>query len=101
EIIEIKELEDLCINVARLVNIIGAVNFEFIETPKGEYYLIEINPRFSGGVEFSHIAGYNVVKNHLYCFNNSGIIESKGKIKKMIITKKYEEFVTAHLDENQ
>ncbi|MFC5465578.1 GNAT family N-acetyltransferase [Lederbergia graminis] len=93
EIIDNEELEHLCSLIARKVGIIGAVNFEFIETSKGEYYFLEINPRFSGGVEFSHIAGYDVVGNHLNCFSNK-VISEKGTIKKVIIARKYEEYVT-------
>ncbi len=58
EIIESKTLNEICEKIANLLGITGAANFEFIETP-GQLYLMEINPRFSGGVEFSHMAGYD------------------------------------------
>lgn len=45
---------------------------EFIVN-NGEYYLIDINPRFSAGVGFSKLAGYDFVKNHLLCFMNEDI----------------------------
>jgi carbamoyl-phosphate synthase large subunit len=97
EIIENTELEAICISIARKVGIIGAVNFEFIESDDGEIYLLEINPRFSGGLEFSHMAGYDVVNNHLKCFLGKPINE-KGLIRKMIIARKYEEYVTQYID---
>jgi carbamoyl-phosphate synthase large subunit len=97
EIIENTELEAICISIARKVGIIGAVNFEFIETDSGEFYLLEINPRFSGGLEFSHMAGYDVVNNHLKCFIGKPVDE-KGVIRKMIIARKYEEYVTQYID---
>ncbi|WP_066633780.1 GNAT family N-acetyltransferase [Desulfolucanica intricata] len=97
EIIENMELEALCISIARKVGIIGAVNFEFIESDDGEIYLLEINPRFSGGLEFSHLAGYDVVNNHLKCFTGK-LIDKKGLIKRMIIARKYEEYVTQYID---
>ncbi|MFS1512901.1 ATP-grasp domain-containing protein [Chengkuizengella sp. SCS-71B] len=93
EIIENKELGNLSAEIARKVDIIGAVNFEFIQTNSGEVFFLEINPRFSGGVKFSCMAGYDVVSNHLRCFTNQPI--DKKVIKKMIIARKYNEFVTS------
>jgi carbamoyl-phosphate synthase large subunit len=98
EIIENTELEAICISIARKVGIIGAVNFEFIETDTGEIYLLEINPRFSGGLEFSHMAGYDVVNNHLKCFTGKPI-DKKGLIRKVIIARKYEEYLTQYIDD--
>lgn len=92
EIIENKELEIICKNVARETLISGAVNIEFIRSEGGKLFLLEINPRFSGGVKFSHLSGYNVVINHLNCFMDKPI-ESKN-IKKMIIARKYVEHIT-------
>jgi Carbamoylphosphate synthase large subunit (split gene in MJ) len=93
EIIENCELEKNCIEIACKVGIVGAVNFEFIETGNNEFYFLEINPRFSGGLEFSHLAGYDVVNNHLKCFSKEPICQKK-TIKRMIIARKYEEFIT-------
>jgi len=96
EIIENTEIEDLCIKIAEKVDIMGAVNFEFIEIKKEKIFLLEINPRFSAGVEFTCLAGYDVVNNHLNVFLNKEI-NSKGSIKKMIIARKYEEYITKYL----
>lgn len=92
EIIENPALTEICSKIARSLGIIGAVNFEFIET-RDKLYFLEANPRFSGGVEFSHMAGYDVVSNHLKCFTNQ-LIDTKIKIKRMIIARKYQEYVT-------
>ncbi len=92
EIINEPALISICMEIANLLGIIGAVNMEFIESDE-KTYLLEINPRFSGGVEFSHIAGYDVVANHLRCFTGHKI-ETEVNIKRMIITRKYEEYVT-------
>lgn len=91
-IIKDMSLETLCTKISKVVNIIGAVNFEFIQNDKNKYFL-EINPRFSGGVEFSHLAGYNVIENHLNCFSNTAI-SPIGAIRDMIIARKYEEYIT-------
>lgn len=98
EIIENAELNSLCMSIAKKISIIGAVNFEFIENSDGSFYFLEINPRFSGGVEFSQMAGYDVVGNHLKCFSNKKI-SRENTIKKMIITRKYEEYVTKFIND--
>ncbi|MFQ9705363.1 MAG: ATP-grasp domain-containing protein [Enterocloster clostridioformis] len=51
----------------------GCVNMEFIEDRDGVYHMLECNPRFSGGVEFSCLAGYDCVTNHLRCFEGKEI----------------------------
>lgn len=96
EIINHSALVNVCIRIAQLLNIIGATNFEFIET-SDQLYLVEINPRFSGGVEFSYMAGYDVVTNHLRCFTGH-TIEINPVIRRMIIARKYEEYITKELE---
>ncbi len=88
-----QELEKSCEKIAELLDILGCVNFEFIEAGDGRYYFMECNPRFSGGVEFSVMAGYDFVTNHLKCFKNEEI-ESLTEIKEHYISRKYEEFIT-------
>lgn len=86
-------LEEEAMKIAELLNINGCVNFEYIETENGEYYFMECNPRFSGGVKFSCIAGYNCVINHLNCFTGKEI-DNSDNIKEMYIARKYEEYIT-------
>lgn len=87
-----EKLINACKEIATTLKINGAVNIEFIEKNKDEYYFLEINPRFSGGLEFSHIEGYNVVENHLKCFKNEKI-DKNIIYKDMIIARKYEEYI--------
>jgi len=96
EIIEDPELESLCIRIAEITGIVGAVNIEFLEDSEGKLFFLEINPRFSGGVEFTHLAGYNVVINHLHCFTGTPITK-RSTILKMIVARKYEEYITEYL----
>lgn len=58
--------------VARLLDLNGCINIEFMRHPTGDY-LMDINPRFSAGVEFSVMAGYDMITNHLHCFTRQPI----------------------------
>ncbi len=84
-------LEEQCMAVARALNIWGCVNFEFVEKEEQEWYLLECNPRFSGGTAFSSMAGYDMVKNHLRCFTGEGL-EPMGEIKGQYLVKRYQEY---------
>jgi len=85
-------LEATCRDIANALGINGCVNFEFIQTEDGSYHMLECNPRFSGGVEFSCLAGYDCVTNHLRCFIGEAIEPLKG-IMGMYIARKYEEYI--------
>ena len=90
-----RKLENDCKKLALALNIKGCVNFEFIKNGN-KYYFIECNPRFSGGLEFSCIAGYDCVTNHINCFKNKRI--KKFDLNKTIyIARKYEEYVTKEI----
>lgn len=86
-------LEKMCRKLAEVLDVTGCVNFEFIEAEDGNRYFLECNPRFSGGVEFSVMAGYDCITNHLKCFQNE-VIEKKSIIKECWIARKYEEYIT-------
>ena len=78
-------LEQECREIAEALGICGCVNFEFIDTQgdgkhrenedgdgaepgRDRYCFLECNPRFSGGVAFSCMAGYDMIRAHLACF---------------------------------
>lgn len=86
-------LEKNCKDLARTLGICGCVNFEFILDKNDIYHFIECNPRFSGGVEFSCIAGYDYIGNHMNCFCGEDIDEF-GLIHNHYISRKYEEYIT-------
>ncbi len=88
-----RALEENCKKIAELLNVTGCVNFEFIEADDDKSYFLECNPRFSGGVEFSVLAGYDFVTNHLKCFRNEAI-ETTADIREHYISRKYEEYIT-------
>lgn len=76
-------------HIGNTLKINGCVNMEFIYC-NGKYYLIDINPRFSAGVAFSVVSGYNMILNHIRCFSNEDI-DKPISIEERIIIKKYEE----------
>lgn len=86
-----KVLLRLVSHIGKTLSINGCVNMEFIYC-RGKYYLIDINPRFSAGVAFSVVSGYNMVLNHVRCFTGEDIDEIT-EVPERIIIKKYEEFL--------
>lgn len=87
------ELETTCKQLAKGIGVLGCVNFEFILDHDGRYHYIECNPRFSGGVEFSCLAGYDCVSNHIKCFESEHIDSFELK-NTYYMARKYEEYVT-------
>lgn len=78
--------------IADALDIKGCVNFEFIKMDDGEYKFLECNPRFSAGVVFSCMAGYDYVTNHFNCHSQK-MLEEKTDIKEMTIARKYAEYI--------
>ena len=93
-------LERQCNAIAKALDIRGCVNFEFVEEQEptepngtGKWRFLECNPRFSGGLAFSAVAGYEMVRNHLNCFKGIGL-EPEGEIRDQYVARRYTEFVT-------
>ena len=78
--------------IAEALDIKGCVNFEFIKMNDGEYKFLECNPRFSAGVAFSCLAGYDYVTNHYNCHSQKKI-DDKTDIREMTVARKYAEYV--------
>lgn len=89
EITPDQSLIELVSHIGKRLNINGCVNMEFVEN-KGKYYLIDVNPRFSAGVAFSVLCGYDMINSHMACMNG---LEIPGQVKlsKQIIIKKFVE----------
>lgn len=58
---------------AEILDLQGCINLEFLLVD-GTPLLMDVNPRFSAGVAFSIRAGYDMVINHLHCFDG-GFLE--------------------------
>lgn len=91
------QLEAECENIAQVLQIRGCVNFEFIETEDKTVHFLECNPRFSGGVEFSCMAGYDCISNHIRCFTGD-VIDLAEEKAEMYIARKYEEYITKRMN---
>lgn len=76
-------------HIGQALDINGCVNMEFIYSD-GNYYLIDINPRFSAGIAFSVLSGYNMILNHIRCFTGDDI-DLPIALTERILLKKYEE----------
>lgn len=87
-------LEESCEKLAEALNIVGCVNFEFIQDEEGKYWFVECNPRFSAGTEFSCMGGYDLVLNHIKCFLGDPIEDFHFQ-HEMTIARKYEEYITS------
>lgn len=86
-----KGLEEQCRKIVSAIGVEGCVNLEFVENG-GAWYFLECNPRFSGGVAFSCRAGYDMVRNHMRCFEGEPIDEM-GEVKPQYIARRYQEYV--------
>ncbi len=92
-----EELEQKSKDLARLLKITGCVNFEFILDKDGNYHFLECNPRFSGGVVFSCMAGYSCVANHLRAFKGEQI-EPFALSRNYYIARRYESHIMSEED---
>lgn len=92
-----KEIEEIVSQIGNDLDINGCVNFEFIVNDNG-FHLIDINPRFSAGIGFSLLAGYDFVTSHLNCFTGRNILPQK-KYENMILEKKIEEVINLIINE--
>ena len=86
EIFEDIKLKEIIVKTASELNILGCVNFEFLYC-KEIYYLMDVNPRFSAGIGFSCVSGYNFIKEHFNAFQNKEISKLQ-EIKIGILAKK-------------
>ena len=93
EIFRDADIEQSCRLIAKKMGIVGCVNFEMIKSSEGKLYFMECNPRFSAGVSFSVLAGYDVVANHMRCFQKKHIVfgANAGNI---VMARRYIEMVT-------
>ena len=59
KIVKNKKIQQTVFQISKLLNFYGPINIQLIQDKNGKIWLIEINPRLSGSVEFSIKAGFN------------------------------------------
>ena len=92
EIINNVIINNCIIEFFKQINYRGVLNIEFILNNE-KVYLMDVNPRFSAGVAFSNIAGYDFVTNAIKYLEGLEI-ESIVSVKEgMIVTKVYKEII--------
>ena len=64
EIIDNKEINEICVSLAEKLDLNGLINVEFFLSESGPK-IIEINPRLPAGTSYSCLAGANTVINTL------------------------------------
>lgn len=82
-------LKELVSYIGNRLEINGCINMEFLYANE-QFYLIDINPRFSAGIAFSYLASYDMINSHLNCFINKDIMP-KIRYQETLMTKKYKE----------
>ena len=85
-------LESICAKVAEAAQIVGVVNMEFIGHGE-EYYFLEVNPRFSGGVGFSIAAGVDFANLEIAIFEGKAIGE-RPEVRAMTLARRFEPVIT-------
>ena len=59
KIVNDQKVKKEVIKISKSMNFNGPINIQFIKSKNGKIWLIEINPRLSGSIEFSMKAGFN------------------------------------------
>ena len=85
-------LEEVCAAIAAKAGIVGVVNMEFIGHGD-EFYFLEVNPRFSGGVGFSIAAGVDFAALEILCHDGEFIGPRKA-VQPMTITRRIDMVIT-------
>lgn len=92
KIFQSKKLSNTVSYIGKELGINGAVNMEFISSG-GHYFLMDINPRFSAGIAFTCLTGYDIVLANINCFKCLDILPPI-KIEETYMVKGYREFIT-------
>lgn len=95
EICPAHPLDAVCKAIMAHVGLVGVVNMEFIQSG-GTYWFLEVNPRFSGGVGFSALAGYDFPLAMVLCHAGEAI-PAPPAFTRMTIAQRYEMCVTQRI----
>ena len=87
-VFEDAEVSGLAARIAGELGVNGCVNVEFIASRDGSLRFLECNPRFSGGVEFTCMSGYDCIRNHVRCFLGLEI-DPAGPVRRGFVARSY------------
>jgi carbamoyl-phosphate synthase large subunit len=93
EICPAHPLDAVCKAIMTHAGLVGVCNMEFIQSG-GAYCFLEVNPRFSGGVGFSALAGYDFALAMLRCHAGEPLAPAPA-FAPMTLAQRYEMRVTA------
>ena len=82
----------MCRAILAYAGLVGVVNMEFIQNGD-RFFFLEINPRFSGGVGFSVLAGYDFPLAMLRCHAGEPLLPPPD-FQPMTLAQRYEMRVT-------
>jgi carbamoyl-phosphate synthase large subunit len=85
-------LDDVCIRILAFAGVVGVVNAEFIRHGDA-YYFLEVNPRFSGGIGFSVLAGYDFPQAMILCHEGKRL-PAPPAFRPMTLAQRYEMKIT-------
>ncbi|WP_278996511.1 ATP-grasp domain-containing protein [Prevotella disiens] len=89
-----KKINRIVSYIGNKIGVIGCVNMEFIMNDN-KFYLIDINPRFSAGIAFSNLAGYDMVLNHIKAIKGLSIDKSCD-FREQVLCKHYSEMLLVY-----
>ena len=88
-----KALSETVSYIGQKLDVCGCINMEFVfDASEDKYYLIDVNPRFSAGVAFTKLVGYDMVTSHVNCFSGKSILPPI-TYEEQIVAKRYVEEV--------
>jgi len=85
-------LEETCAAIAQQAGIVGVVNMEFIGQGD-DFYFLEVNPRFSGGVGFCIAAGVDFAALEIICHEGESI-GPRPEVRPMTLTRRIQPMIT-------
>ncbi len=89
------KIEEMCRYLGNQLGHIGNLDCDLFEVD-GEYYFLEMNPRFGGGYPFSHLAGANIPGAILAWLKQEQPLSAWLTVKPNVASSKYDQLVITH-----
>lgn len=84
-----EKLEEYIKRISKKLTFFGPVNIQFKKDAYGEFKLVEINPRFSGGLEITELSGVDLVALLMKLLRNEKIEKNDTKWKETTVLRYY------------